>query len=351
MASSNHRKEVYVEVRNVSPQQAKNWMRSSNPTGNNRDVDPTQVVRLLNDMRADRWILTPDPIAFDSDGMLINGQHRLLAIIYYGKPVKMLVGFNFDRLAMEFTDTPMRRTYADRFAISKEFSDVGNPNLSLAVAARMILGLRHTSRTLSDGQRLNFFIDHKDAIQFAQHCLPGNRGGFKGRGIRIAAVVAVMARAYVYYGDDIKSRLLEFGEILFSGKTEKRKNFAAISLRDYLLRVVSEKKINHTNAEVVYGAVENALDCFIRGVDVKTSSDGVILPVAEEFFPIQYDEDIARIEARNNDTSIIRDIQKKYPSKTMLTRKRDRVAETAKLVEGLKEGSRKKQAKVLQLVA
>lgn len=56
-----------------------------------RQVAPSFINRYAADMSSGAWKLSPDPITFDEDDNLINGQHRLEAVRKSGKTVRMMV--------------------------------------------------------------------------------------------------------------------------------------------------------------------------------------------------------------------------------------------------------------------
>lgn len=58
-----------------------------------RPMNDNAVNRYADDMRASNWALTGQGITFDEDGNLIDGQHRLAAIVKAGVPVEMVVTF------------------------------------------------------------------------------------------------------------------------------------------------------------------------------------------------------------------------------------------------------------------
>lgn len=57
----------------------------------NRSVSHHRVHQYAADMRNGKWMLSPHGIVFDAEGKLIDGQHRLLAIIEFGSTVPMNV--------------------------------------------------------------------------------------------------------------------------------------------------------------------------------------------------------------------------------------------------------------------
>lgn len=63
----------------------------------NRPMQNKRVNQYAADMLAGRWILTHQGIAFDCEGNLIDGQHRLQAVVRSGKAVYMVVAYNVPR--------------------------------------------------------------------------------------------------------------------------------------------------------------------------------------------------------------------------------------------------------------
>lgn len=83
----------------ITPKQAQEWL---NKKGYNRNLSKSHVTYLANEIINGNWKLTHQGIAFDEQGRLIDGQHRLQAIINANIPIKMMVT----------TDEPV-----DKFAI------------------------------------------------------------------------------------------------------------------------------------------------------------------------------------------------------------------------------------------
>ena len=64
-----------VERINITPDMALRWLETTNT--NNRKVSEKHVHRLARDMTDGKWRLTHVGIAFDPNGTLLDGQHRL----------------------------------------------------------------------------------------------------------------------------------------------------------------------------------------------------------------------------------------------------------------------------------
>lgn len=76
----------------VTPEIAKRWLEKNHPS--NRPISSKQVEAFATDMRNNAWTLTHQPVCFDGSGFLIDGQHRLHAIIMAGVAVKLFVVHN-----------------------------------------------------------------------------------------------------------------------------------------------------------------------------------------------------------------------------------------------------------------
>lgn len=63
----------------VSYEMAGDWLDHRNHPKNRR-ISMRVVRRYADDMKADRWKLTPEGLLFDTDGLIISAQHRLAAL-------------------------------------------------------------------------------------------------------------------------------------------------------------------------------------------------------------------------------------------------------------------------------
>lgn len=94
----------------VTPEMAAVWLASNN---SNRTLRPYKVNDYIRDIQADRWTFSNDGICLAEDGRLLNGQHRLTAIIESGKAAWLLVIKEMPPEAMVAMDRGTVRTTAD----------------------------------------------------------------------------------------------------------------------------------------------------------------------------------------------------------------------------------------------
>lgn len=99
-----------VETVKVSPTLAGKWLKTNR---DNRPIRDTLVKSMVLDMENDEWDDNGETIKFDQDNNLIDGQHRLLAIIESKKTVEMLVVWGLKRQVQDTIDAGAKRTFAD----------------------------------------------------------------------------------------------------------------------------------------------------------------------------------------------------------------------------------------------
>lgn len=105
-----------LEVKTITPEYAKYLL--ENNYKNNRKVHQTEVEKYARDMKNGKWITGVynsriEPICISKKGELLDGQHRLLAIIEADKPIRMYIQKNMDEKSFRMMDNGIRRTVAD----------------------------------------------------------------------------------------------------------------------------------------------------------------------------------------------------------------------------------------------
>lgn len=119
-----------AEIRDVGPDLAKLWL-SSSP--GNRDLRKWWVEQLAAQMKAGNWQISPQGIAFDEVGALLDGHHRLEAVVLSGVTVKMLVMTGFPRSSYLVLDQGVKRTISDVTEIPSKESE------AIILAAKIML--------------------------------------------------------------------------------------------------------------------------------------------------------------------------------------------------------------------
>lgn len=101
---------MQVIVKEVTPSIAAELLKSNT---NNRNITESRVNMYAKAMAEGAWELTGDTIKLSSDGRLMDGQHRLLAVVKSGKTVKFAIAHGVDPKAFDAIDTGKPRTAGD----------------------------------------------------------------------------------------------------------------------------------------------------------------------------------------------------------------------------------------------
>lgn len=98
-----------VEV--ITPYGAKHLLDCYND--GNRRLRPKRVALYAHQMKTGQWQMTGEPIIIGSRGRVLNGQHRLAAIVEAGVPVPMMVVSGVEDSAFKNIDNGLSRSAAD----------------------------------------------------------------------------------------------------------------------------------------------------------------------------------------------------------------------------------------------
>jgi hypothetical protein len=129
-----------TQLKEITPEWAADILSRRNP--NNRNLSTEFVSKLARDIKMGAFLVTHQGIAFDEKGDLLDGQHRLAAIVQAGIAVKMLVtsdlpiGFRLNGVALktfEVIDAGKPRSVGQMLAIK----GCKNANKTAAVVRAM----------------------------------------------------------------------------------------------------------------------------------------------------------------------------------------------------------------------
>lgn len=254
----------------VTPSMAKDWLDHCN--SNNRKVNPEHVRRLARDMSSGQWIPTHEGIAFDSDGIMLDGQHRLHAIVLSGMNIKLNVWRNVTRNSLMAIDCGKPRNICDIMRLSGKHDQLGHEQL--AVLRAMLGGLSGPVKTMTVSEADSAFSNHADAIAFSIESLP------RVKRVANAITRAVIARAYYSADHD---RLRDFGQMLGTGVVPDRSAISIVLLRQFLTSSVGGSRIERTAR---YAKTQRSLMAFLRREPITR-----LLAANRELFPLPEEGD------------------------------------------------------------
>ena len=191
-------REPHVQLMTVTPELAARWLSDCNIK--NRRLKPEHVECIARDIRAGNWCTTHQGIAFSCDGKILDGQHRLSAVVRAQIPVRMYIWFNVSPQSLLAIDRQAIRDKADTLCLTNDGGRVSRNEVATLQAMIIGLGENHPL-TVAEAQAA--FIAHRDALEFAHKHLPAGRA----RGVANMTTRAVVARAW--YSADL-DRLRQF---------------------------------------------------------------------------------------------------------------------------------------------
>lgn len=165
---------IKTEIRTVTPEWARQMLEELDAQVaagkfRQRGVSDRRVAKYAADMKAGNWALNGESIIIDENGHLLNGQHRLHAVVKSGVSVKMLVVYNVpemisDKLkTIDTVDTGYARSVACQLRIDGHMYGI-----VLGAAAKLTALLAH-----GGGQRIMLNISNPQTILIAK-LLEGN---------------------------------------------------------------------------------------------------------------------------------------------------------------------------------
>ena len=101
-------KKVIAKLVEVTPDLAAEWLEMNTM---NRNISQTTVKRYALAMLAGEWQQNGQTITIAEDGTVLDGQHRLWAVIEAGVTVTFLVVFNVSKDAIATIDSGVTRTF------------------------------------------------------------------------------------------------------------------------------------------------------------------------------------------------------------------------------------------------
>lgn len=142
---------MYTKIMDITPAIAAEMLEKN--TNNYRRITSYKVEEYARKMRLGYWQENGEPIQFGKDGQLLNGQHRLAAIIKSGTTQRMLVVFDVDA---DVFDSGKNRSLREYAGIS---SAIGG------VITIMITKLVDAQRNIiSNEERADYYRKHYDQL-------------------------------------------------------------------------------------------------------------------------------------------------------------------------------------------
>jgi hypothetical protein len=266
------RKAHGVEYVRVTPEIAQHWL-SFNAA--NRETTQAKIDQYKSDMVSGYWNDDGSTICF-AYGKLIDGQHRLMALVLAGVTIRMLVVFGLDGEVQVTKDTGRGRTPRD--VLSIEGLDAWCSS-TLGTAIHYIIAYE-TGRTLystlkfTNREVRNYYLEHQPRLDASVQVCKGYP-----RRHPLLPLSRVLALHYIFAKKDAAAATQFFDRLLTGA--ELTKSSPIYFLRKLLDTDLHEKK--HRTAYEQTCFVVKAWNTFRRGGTVKSGT--YMYPRDNEAFP------------------------------------------------------------------
>ena len=120
----------------ITPDDARELLK--NNADNNRSIIPALRKKFAADMTVGRWTYTGDTIRISRTGRLLDGQHRLWAVIDTGIPLHTIVVRGLDDTSISRMDIGGRRSAADQLTVQAT-ERVPSAKMVAAIGRRVLL--------------------------------------------------------------------------------------------------------------------------------------------------------------------------------------------------------------------
>lgn len=215
----------------VDPGTAAHWLQNNFV---NRPISQDIIDAYARDMTNGVWVATHQGIAFNDQDHLIDGQHRLSAIVKSGITVRMMVTFGLpskiegkEMTTMDCVDRGKQRSVADQLKIQhgiKKGSVIAQVATSLGSICYNV-----RTRRLSVGQTLDIYRAFQPSVDWIIDARPKEHG-LKMTGVLAAFAFAMQAHDDKAHVGNIRSLFvsLKYGDGLTAG-------MPVLLLRNFLL--------------------------------------------------------------------------------------------------------------------
>lgn len=198
---------IVMRTEKVTPEKATAYLKRN--VDNYRKISRATVALYAEEMKAGNWRLNGEPIVFDKNGKLKNGQHRLAAVITAGIPVEMTIIEGVEEDVNVF-DNGMKRS-TKQMAQASGYGDISGTE---AAVATWIVG--DFNNRVPKGKVLDWLKDHYGEINRAYRvCGASNRRNLSSRvGCVLATYLMLQVEEMKCYDLELFFKVFNSGNII-----------------------------------------------------------------------------------------------------------------------------------------
>lgn len=180
MSARTTNREVVLPIVTITPDDAYKWLERNKL---NRAVRQNKVDYYALMMKRGEWREDREPIEFDNEGRLVNGQHRLFAIIESNVTIRSTIRFGVAEEDIAVIDTGLARTAGDLLRIKGGYK---NTTLLAATAKLYWAMLNMPGMYMTNNTRKNLsheaierIVSNTPALTVSVNFIKTNSGAYK----------------------------------------------------------------------------------------------------------------------------------------------------------------------------
>lgn len=198
----------------ITPSLAKDLLKKN---GINRALDKHLIAEYAREMRNGLWYeYTYESIKLAEDGTLMDGQHRLTALIDANVSLTFKIDYGLDKIAFKYLDSGKRRTAGDKFHCA---GILNSRNMAAGIRRYLILKEGHIignfkgggSKKISDAELLSIY-ESSPKLYTAAHQMGEQWYNKSGRLLRVTEFMAFHLYFREINEDDAYTFMSKFGE-------------------------------------------------------------------------------------------------------------------------------------------
>lgn len=238
-----------IRTEKITPKRAQEWLDRSHDLSQ-RTLSRHRIDRLTRAILSGQWQLTHQPIALDTNGRVLDGQHRLTAIVEAGQQnpeleVELMVAWDSDPATFGVIDTGAARTTSDSLKIAG-YHDTNH----LAASTRALIAYRATVGTTDSFERAARALTTVDVMRYLNDTENAQRarnavqlGARIGMGVGRVGIRGAIATTIMIASEDAEAKrsalgtdaMFEFFERLIDGAMLSQ-NSPILALRRWFIR-------------------------------------------------------------------------------------------------------------------
>lgn len=258
---------IESRVETITPEMATQYLSFNTK---NRSIRRQEVEAYARAIKSGAFVTTHQGIAFDDEGNLIDGQHRLMAIVSAGAPVQMMVTRGVPSNAMQIIDRGSSRTMRDVIALG-EYGDDSKArmmrNTVMLSAMSQMVSCSYKRVKITSPEMLRLFEAFDQHAMTVYHCAVN-------KGVRKSQVISA-ALAALNCGVDAPA-IVKFFQVFNKLDIKNCDGYnvqAALSWR----RQMDDAKLQGMtmHRKRIYVGTQNAIWHFVNNTDAtRVSSNG-----------------------------------------------------------------------------